>query len=88
VLDRSGYRAKIVSIISAGGDYEGKPIAFGMELPVMVNRLKAALRRGEATSVAGSAKEAEPEGGTMPGTPAKRITIGGPSDGGAKFVSP
>lgn len=83
VLDRSGYRARIVSIISAGGTYDGRPIAFGMELPEMVDRLKAALRRGEVASEAAGA-----EGGALPGKPAKRITLGGGNDTGAKFVSP
>lgn len=90
VLDRSGYRAKIVSIISAGGEYEGETISFGMELPAQVDRLKEALRRGEATS------EAQRPTGTgggevavgMPGKPPKRITTGAGATGGAKFVSP
>jgi protease YdgD len=90
VLDRSGYRAKIVSLISAGGIYEGKPIAYGMELPEIVDRLKAALRRGDVTS------EAVPDGepglgagnGGLPGKPGKRITLGGSGDTGAKFVTP
>ncbi len=91
VLDRSGYRAKIVSIISAGATDDGKPISIGMELPALVDRLKAALRRGDATSVA----SAIPEVGagapvpSMPGKPVKRITVGGASaTGGARFVSP
>lgn len=96
VLERSGYRAKIVSIISAGGTKDSQPIALGMELPALVDRLKAALRRGEATSMA----VAEPEGGAgtpvpgMPGKPARRIGLGGSTlgsgdaTGGARFVSP
>lgn len=90
VLDRTGYRAKIVSIISAGATEDGKPISIGMELPALVDRLKTALRRGDATSVA--AAEAEVAGKTvpsMPGKPVKRITVGGASaTGGARFVSP
>ena len=96
VLDRSGYRAKIVSIISSGAEDHGKLISLGMELPEIVDRLKAALRRGDATSVAETelgtaAGEPVP---TMPGKPAKRITVGGgtlgggASTGGARFVSP
>lgn len=93
VLDRSGYRAKIVSIISAGGDYNGKPIAYGMELPVIVDRLKAALRRGEATSTAKVANpEAGPDAPGLPGKPARRIILQGDSGAssgtGARFVSP
>lgn len=91
VLDRSGYRAKIVSIISAGGDMDGKPISLGMELPEQVDRLKAALRKGQALSVAGDATGATagvaPSG--MPGKPGKRIILnGGNGTGGARFVSP
>ncbi|WP_333817791.1 trypsin-like serine peptidase [Tabrizicola sp.] len=92
VLDRSGYRARIVSIISAGGDLDGKPVAFGMELPEQVDRLKAALRKGQALSTA------EPEARIglappgMPGAPGKRIILQGGggvgTGGGARFVSP
>lgn len=98
VFDRSGYRAKIVSIISAGTEEDGKPIAVGMELPGVVDRLKAALRRGEATSVA----KQDPEAGIglaspgMPGKPARRIILQGDADkdagtdtgAGARFVAP
>jgi protease YdgD len=96
VLDRSGYRAKIVSIISAGSDKDGQPIAIGMELPELVDRLKASLRQGKATSVAEA-----PEGagfgtasGGMPGKPAKRIVLQGdsgaaePAGDGALFLTP
>lgn len=90
VLDRSGYRAKIVSIISAGATDEGKPISIGMELPAVVDRLKTALRRGDATSVAQADTEVAGKAvPSMPGTPVKRITVGGASaTGGARFVSP
>lgn len=94
VLDRSGYRAKIVSIISAGGEMDGKPISLGMELPEQVDRLKAALRKGDALSVAegitGAPVGLAPSG--MPGKPGKRIVMQGESgaatSGGARFVSP
>lgn len=89
VFDRSGYRAKIVSIISAGGEMDGRTIAFGMELPEQVDRLKAALRRGDALSVAepGATVGTAPSG--MPGTPGKRIIMGTDGGtGGARFVSP
>jgi protease YdgD len=79
VLDRSGYRAKIVSIIAVGSELDGRPVAVGMELPVIVDALKAALRRGEATS--------EVETST-PDAAAKRIVVGGGNETGAKFVSP
>ncbi len=77
VLDRSGYRAKIVSIISAGSVVDGRPVAIGMELPMVVDALKAALRRGEATS------EVPP-----PETAERRIIVGGGDDIGAKFIRP
>lgn len=98
VLDRSGYRAKIVSIISSGAEMDGKPVAVGMELPGIVERLKAALRRGDATS---SADPAAGEDGAavasgMPGKPVRRIVMqgegsdaaGGEAGAGARFVSP
>lgn len=86
VLDRSGYRAKIVSIISAGGTLDGRPIAFGMELPETVDRLKAALRSGKVTSAAAVPETTDSKG--LPGRPGKRITLGGGNDTGARFVSP
>ena len=90
VLDRSGYRAKIVSIISAGGDFDGKEVAYGMELPGIVDALKAALRRGDATSQAEAKGEDAQEIGTsgLPGKPAKRLILGDGDDTGARFVKP
>lgn len=79
VLDRSGYRARIVSIISVGSELDGKRVAVGMELPGIVEELKAALRRGEATSEAAAART---EGA------AKRIVVGEGNGTGAKFVTP
>jgi protease YdgD len=86
VLDRSGYRARIVSIISAGGEYDGRRVAYGMELPGIFETLKAALRRGDTTSVA----EIEVETGTnsMPGKPARRLVPDGSGQSGARFVKP
>lgn len=94
VLDRSGYRAKIVSIISAGGEDNGKPISIGMELPALVDRLKAALRGGDAAYVVGTAVAREPDSAVtgavteLPGKPGKRIVLGSGSGNGARFVSP
>lgn len=80
VLDRTQYRARIVSIISSGSTMDGQPIAIGMELPARVAALKAALRGGRVTSEAPVGK-ARPLG--------KRITVGGGSgDTGARFVRP
>ncbi|MDP3195511.1 serine protease [Tabrizicola sp.] len=90
VLERSGYRAKIVSMISAGGEWDGQTVSFGMELPEQVARLKAALRSGQATSEAKAAPD-EGRGAAvtgMPGKPSKRITSGSGASGGAKFLSP
>jgi protease YdgD len=95
VLDRSGYRAKIVSIISAGSDQDGQPVAVGMELPELVDRLKTALRRGQATSIAAAPEAAEvgKVANGMPGKPAKRIILQGGgglpgNSGGARRIAP
>lgn len=83
VLDRSGYRAKIVSIISAGYQDGGRTVAYGMELPAIVDDLKARLRAGRVTSEVAAAS-------ARPGV--KRITVGGGgttgNDTGARFVKP
>lgn len=76
VLDRSGYRARIVSIISAGSEANGKTMSVGMELPALVEGLKAALRRGQATSIA-DAPAAASAAPSMPGKPARRIQLQG-----------
>lgn len=77
VFDRSQGRARIVSIISAGGkDGEGT-VAFGMELPRLVQDLKAQLRSGRG--VVGNLPKA--------GTSVRRITVGsGERAGGARFI--
>jgi protease YdgD len=82
VLDRSGYRAKIVSIISAGYQENGRTVAFGMELPEIVDALKARLRAGRVTS----AIAADTTGARL-----KRIAVGSGGSGndtGARFVKP
>ncbi|PZQ96672.1 MAG: trypsin [Cereibacter sphaeroides] len=68
VFDRSGNRARIVSIISAGRkDAEGT-IAFGMELPSLLADLKTALRSGrgviEAPKAAPTIRRIGQSGGT------------------------
>lgn len=81
MLEQSGYRSRVVGIVSAMSQSEGRPVAVGMELPEVVSALKAALARGEATSsVAAPAPEVK----------TKRITVGTGDDGdtGAKFVTP
>lgn len=79
VLDRSGYRAKIVSIISFGYREDDQTVTFGMMLPAQVDALKARLRAGRVTSEAAGAE-------ARPGE--KRITVGGGNDTGARFVKP
>lgn len=84
VLDRSHYRAKIVSIISAGSRDASGTVAIGMVLPDLVDDLKAALRAGRVASEApaGEAPEATRSVG-------KRITVGGGTgDTGARFITP
>jgi protease YdgD len=82
VLDNSGgYRARIVSIISVGSTFDGKRVAVGMELPSVVDKLKASLRSGKVTSSAVLAK-------TDTGSVGKRIPVGGGNDTGARFVKP
>lgn len=81
VLDRRQYRARIVSIISAGSVMDGRPVAIGMELPDRVAALKAALRSGRVTS--------EAPAGAPDRTVGKRITPGGDTgDTGARFLQP
>lgn len=79
VLDRSGGRAKIVSIISSGYQDGDDKVVFGMELPDLVDLLKSRLRQGKALSVvAGGAKPA-----------IRRIGVGeGKDDIGARFLKP
>ena len=81
VLDRSGYRAKIVSIISSGRQEGDRTVAYGMELPAVVDALKARLRAGRVTSDAASGTETTRLGG-------KRITLGAGNETGARFVKP
>jgi len=80
VLDRSGYRAKIVSIISFGYREADQSVTFGMLLPALVDDLKARLRAGRVTSEV-------PAANARPGM--KRVTVGGGnSDTGARFIKP
>lgn len=84
VFDRTGKRARIVSIVSAGGPTEAGPIAYGMDLPDVVDDLKQLLATGKPLAEAGAA-------GTDPATPAvRRLGVGDGSsrDIGARFVKP
>ncbi len=84
VFDRSGGgRARIVSIISAGGpDEAGRVVAYGMDLPGVVATLREGLGRGEATAVAAAPAASAPK--------VRRIGSGdGQSrDIGARFLKP
>lgn len=55
VFVRDGGRARILTLVSAGGDHDGRPIAFGMELPASVARLRSHLRSEEARAALTSA---------------------------------
>ncbi|QYX57518.1 trypsin-like peptidase domain-containing protein [Roseovarius sp. SCSIO 43702] len=74
VFQREGGRARIVSLISGGGEHDGRRIAYGMTLPEVVDRLKRDLRATPATD------------GTVA---AKRLRVGqGGGAAGAKFAKP
>jgi protease YdgD len=82
VLDRSGPRARIVSIVSAGGPTDQGHIAYGMDLPGVVADLKGLLVTGKPLAVAGAA---------APDKPAVRRLGTGTGDSrniGARFVKP
>ncbi len=72
VFDRSGSRARIVSLVSAGNGRD----AYGMELPALVDEVKAALRAGRGVIEAAADGDAA----------AVFVTPGTRSTGGAKFV--
>lgn len=52
VFDRSGQRARIVSIVSSGRREDGGTIAFGMDLDAPVAQLKRGLRTGKGVVAA------------------------------------
>ena len=81
VFHRTGGRAALVSLVSAGVPDGGERLAFGMELPQAVADLKAALRRGE-----GVASGAEASQGARTLRPAQGFGAG--TSGGAKFLKP
>lgn len=80
VLDRSGARARIVSIVSAGGPTDQGHVAYGMDLPSVVEDLKRLMATGQVLAAAGTS--AAPKG--------QRLGVGkGQSrDIGARFVKP
>ena len=77
--DRSAGRSKIVSIISSGSQDRGDKVAFGMDLPDLVDTLKARLRQGKVLS----------EEVTRAKLTIRRIGTGdGSRDTGARLVKP
>lgn len=79
IFQPGAYRAQVVGIATAHGAEKGRAVVLSAELPARIEALKAALRRGEATSrAAGTA--------AVPGV--KRIKPGQDNDTGAKFISP
>jgi len=73
VFSKVGGRGRILALVSGGGNYRGRQVAFGMKLPQRVAELKAQLRRNPVAA---------------PDRRIKRIRVGGGgSAGGAKFVS-
>ncbi len=76
VFDMSGDRARIVSIISSGGHYDGKRVSLGMELPALVRDLYTAFRTGKGVLPVKTFR-------------ARHLQVGnGTHSGGAKFVRP
>ncbi|MBE1283727.1 MAG: trypsin-like serine protease [Rhodobacteraceae bacterium] len=72
VLSQVGGRGRIVSVISAMVEIDGRKVALGMDLTQAVTRLKAQLRRDPVP---------------LPDRRVKRVRVGeGRSAGGAKFI--
>lgn len=74
VFVRKGSHPRILSLISGGGEHDGRRIAYGMSLPKVVNRLKRDLRATSSVPRASSAKRV-------------RVGQGGRATG-AKFAKP
>ena len=75
VFVREGQRARILTLVSAGGSQGDKKLAYGMELPQVVAEIKRDLRALGPVR-AGTAQ-------------VKRIRVGGSNrTGGAKFIKP
>tara|TARA_R110002096_G_scaffold70465_2_gene168965 strand:+ start:2459 stop:3310 length:852 start_codon:yes stop_codon:yes gene_type:complete len=81
VFDLSGRRATIVSVVSSGLRDGDKAVAYGMELPALVQDLKAALNSGKGVLIAD---------GDAPLAQIRRIVLGGGTAArnvsGAKFL--
>lgn len=77
IFDMSGRSPRIVSIVSGGGTYEGRPAVYGMELGPLVAELRRAFRTGD-----GVWPEAQPATRRVIGPAADR------SAGSARFLRP
>lgn len=76
VFTRENGRARIVSLISAGGRKDGLPVSYGMDLPEVVDALKRDMR-------------AAPRRNTVAPGEIKRVRVGsGGTASGAKFAKP
>ncbi|NRB18862.1 MAG: trypsin-like serine protease [Rhodobacteraceae bacterium] len=74
VFSQVGGRGRILSVVSSGGTYQGRKVAFGMQLADRVAELKAQLRRNPVAAV---------------DRRIKRIRVGGGNGvSGAKFIRP
>ena len=75
IFDTTGQYPRIISLISSGGPYEGKPAVFGAMLPRAVAELERAFRTGD---------------GVWPKTLPSARRVGGEnrSAGSARFVKP
>jgi protease YdgD len=82
VFDRAGYRPGIISIISAGNREGGQTTAYGMELPTIVEGLKAGLRSGRGVIAAPPAAKPSKR------SPGRFGQSGETRAGGARFLRP
>lgn len=85
VLEKTGYRPRIVSIVSRGTKTPDGTVALGMELPEAVSDLKRALRSGRGVLVA-KAQSSTP--GPAPRPVLRHRSGGAAGSGGAKFLRP
>lgn len=83
VFDRTGTRARIVSMISAGGETEKGMVAYGMELPGVLRLLKGLLAANKPLAEAGSAPANAP-----PVVRQLGAGTGTSRDIGARFLKP
>ena len=76
LFDMSGRSARILSIVSGGGQHDGRSVTYGMEIAPLIAEMRRALRTGEGVW---------PEAG-----PVTRRVIGAAerSSGQARFVRP